>query len=1660
MKSNYTPPSVFCILKDMITRTRKLAIHSLVVLYIIPLFTIGQTNNVIAQKTITQTLQVANAPKGSEGSAAWVSKPGSRDDLAFIANAGQYNDALDSTDHSDILYCLNDGGMNIYFTKHGVFYRIMKKVYLSDEQWDSYVEKNNLRMPDDDDKGKRSHAIWKRINIKMSWAGSNSDNVEIIGEEKTHNYFNFYRPDINKDKIIGNVAGYKKLLYKNVYPGIDVEYIIHPESGIKYSLILHQGADPSAIKMEYSNADLSIDKGDVILSTEAGKVTDHKPFTYVGELNLEGKKVGSAFEKINNNTIGFKLDGNRGVVTETTIIDPWTNGGTGTGLSNFGTCIPEDVAVDGTATNVIVNGNESNLNGTSGDNITNSYSVATGALNWSLDMYSNYEYDDPQFQGDVQADNAGNIYMTPGIAYNNKNGDWYNTVSLNSAGNVLRWGSTKAGTSANNDFETWTLTFDCGRANLYQSGGGLMIPAGGGTYNPEYNFPASEPINIANGSEGALYTSPAPTHFGEIIASCYSPRDTMYELVADSNVNGAYATAYTTGAHNYIILVHPATGAIIGYAPTGYQYQDGSAKSGWSTGSNGIGASCFYVYTTDGLRLDQRSLQTGNLIKRVAIAGGDSAQALSVFTGNYDINGYPIYDDYAGHINSGIAFDSCGDVYVGGQSGTIYEYDENLNLLTTITIPGVTGAVYDIAHGADQKLYVTGGSTTKSGGFVAQVNLGACNGLPVAFTGVTCASPNSGTATANPQFAGPPFTYIWSGGAAAGKTTQTVTGLSAGTYTVTATGSPQCPTVFRETATVTIPSPGGPTASITSSTNPTCTTTGSATASASGGSGSGYTYAWAPSGGNSATANGLGGGTFTVTVTDGSGCTGTTTVTLPNPVAPTLTVTATSPTICQGQSTQITASGATGYTWSSPSGGLTNTTFDTTTASPSVTTTYSVVGTFGTCTTATQTVVVNVNASPTVNIAASPSASICSGGSATLNASGGSSYVWSDGSTTSSITVSPTTTTTYTVTGKSAAGCSNSSSTNTQVITVTTTPTVSVTPPSPGVCPGGSINLTASGATTYLWNTGSTTDTIWSQPSATTTYTVTGTNGTCTDQKTVIVTVGAIVTNVTASSGSTTCSGVPDTLTATGATNYVWYNGSTNSVIYVTPQVDTTYWVIGTSGSGCSDTGKITLTVNPTPTLTVSSSAVANAICAGTSAVLTAGGASTYLWTPGPFILNPTYDTTTVDPNATTTYQVVGTTGTCKDSSTIVITVNPLPTGITASASSLSTCSGRADTLSATGATTYVWNPGALPGSPVAVNPATSGWYTVTGTASGCSDTASVYVTVNITPTITISLSVTGNTLCPGQSVTLTANGGAATYQWSNGATSSSITITPTVDSIYSVIASNGVCNDTSAQQPVNIYPALSVTMVSDSVCFGKTALVSVSASGGNPGYSYSWNNGATTGVSSITVSPLGNVTSYTCSVTDACGTTVTDSAILTAFPAPNISFSENPKVIPGGQFVGFVNTTTNANAYAWTFGNGSSSAEANPVVQYLDSGMYFVTLIASNQGCADTLKDTVFVTESIFIPNVFTPNGDGQNDVFHVTMTSMKTYSLEIFNRWGQRVFITDSPDMDWDGRSEGGIMESDGTYYYEITSTDYVGRNYKYHGYLQLISGGTSGN
>ncbi len=141
--------------------------------------------------------------------------------------------------------------------------------------------------------------------------------------------------------------------------------------------------------------------------------------------------------------------------------------------------------------------------------------------------------------------------------------------------------------------------------------------------------------------------------------------------------------------------------------------------------------------------------------------------------------------------------------------------------------------------------------------------------------------------------------------------------------------------------------------------------------------------------------------------------------------------------------------------------------------------------------------------------------------------------------------------------------------------------------------------------------------------------------------------------------------------------------------------------------------------------------------------------------------------------------------------------------------------------------------------------------------------------------------------------------------------------------------------------------------------------------------------------------------------------------------------------------------------AWYWTFGDGDSANIADPGHIY-PGGTYIVTETVTNAaGCKSTKTETLNVPYGIFIPNVFTPNGDGVNDAFVISASGIKTFNIEIFNRWGERVFQSTSNQISWDGRTPAGIMASDGAYFYILKATSVTGKDWSQNGYLQLISG-----
>ena len=519
------------------------------------------------------------------------------------------------------------------------------------------------------------------------------------------------------------------------------------------------------------------------------------------------------------------------------------------------------------------------------------------------------------------------------------------------------------------------------------------------------------------------------------------------------------------------------------------------------------------------------------------------------------------------------------------------------------------------------------------------------------------------------------------------------------------------------------------------------------TLSASGGT----SYAWAPATGLSSTtisnpvASPTITTTYTVTVTNAAGCTATASVTVTVNALP--TANAGSPvTICTGNNTTLTASGGTSYSWV-PTSTLSCTTCASPVATPTITTTYTVFVTNAAGCSASATVVVTVQSSLTAN-AGSP-VSICLGGSTQLNASGGSNYAWSPATGLSSTTIAnpiatPTITTTYTVTVSSGT-CSSTASVT---ITVNPNPTASAGS-SVTICNGSSSPLNASGGTGYVWlpASGLSSTTIsnpTANPTATTTYTVTVSNASgCTDTATVTVVVNPLPT-VSAGSNVTICNGGNTQLTATGGTSYVWapsgsLSSSTGNTVTATPTITTTYTITITDANGCSDTAQVTVTVTPCSGPIPIIQASATTVCEGTC--ITFNDASTnsptsWTWTfpsgtpssslqqnPGTVCFSPA-GTYTV---SLTVSNVNGT-----NTTTQVITVNPMPVAVAGTSTTIST--GNSVTLSSSGGGTYSWAPASSLSCVTCANPIATPTVTTTYTCfvtlGGCTDTAQVIIDV------------------------------------------------------------------------------------------------------------------------------------------------------------------------------------------------------------------------------------------------------------------------------------------------------------------------------------------
>jgi hypothetical protein len=295
---------------------------------------------------------------------------------------------------------------------------------------------------------------------------------------------------------------------------------------------------------------------------------------------------------------------------------------------------------------------------------------------------------------------------------------------------------------------------------------------------------------------------------------------------------------------------------------------------------------------------------------------------------------------------------------------------------------------------------------------------------------------------------------------------------------------------------------------------------------------------------------------------------------------------------------------------------------------------------------------------------------------------------------------------------------------------------------SPNACTNEVVTFTNTslGGVTYTWNENNvpfdnsfnTTRTFSAPGTYVIRLDVVGPNG-CTSNFTININVGSTFTATVSPDVSIPCGGNTQ-LTATGGTTYIWSPATGLSDPFIanpvaSPNNTTTYTVTIGNGGNCFINRTVTVTVSGAPNIAITGT---NSICPGSSTTLTASGATSYSWQPG----GQTGSSITVSPSTTTTYTVTGSNGSCSGTQSVTVTVNPNP--VISAGSNVTICEGDAVMLTATGANTYVWQPGNLSGSSVNVNPVVTTTYTVTGTDSnGCTGTSGVTITVNSIPSVT-----------------------------------------------------------------------------------------------------------------------------------------------------------------------------------------------------------------------------------------------------------------------------------------------------------------------------------
>ena len=925
-----------------------------------------------------------------------------------------------------------------------------------------------------------------------------------------------------------------------------------------------------------------------------------------------------------------------------------------------------------------------------------------------------------------------------------------------------------------------------------------------------------------------------------------------------------------------------------------------------------------------------------------------------------------------------------------------------------------------------------------------------------------------------------PYSYSWT---PTSQTGTSATSLLAGVYTLIVTDVNGCSITHQQTVT----EPATPSMNITASNVPVNNNPltfdvcdgSNITLTASPGL---VSYSWSPniwlntnSGSTVISTPTSPGITYTCTGTDVSGCT-VDVQTIVNVVS-SVNIYASNPTpqVCEGEDITITWYGATGttYSWFPPT--YLNTTFGSTvTITPQDTITYTItVQDASGCTDEIQ-FFVDTFSAPNIN--ATPlTTSICYGSAVPITASGANSYSWSPNNSLNNnigsvVTSSPLITTQYKIIGTALNGCKDSVYTT---ISVNSLPVLNVTGTN-SICQGESTSLlvnSASVITSYIWTPSTSLDTaagniVSADPSTSQTYNIVGIDlnqcvGTTSHSISVLQAPNISVT----ATEDTICIGNSSNLIANGASSYIWtpsssLNINTIAVVSATPTATTIYSVLGTDINNCSSTSLVTINVNPLPILNVIP--LISTICVGDSLVMMANGAQDFIWSPA-LSLN-----TTIGPNIIATpitnsfYTITGTDiNGCSDIISTIINVNPKPI-ITLSPSSADICEGASVSISSFGADSYVWSPAfglnSTTNSSVIANPNATTNYTVLGTDfNNCTNTTNFQLNVGINPIVAITPE--NPIICEGENISITANG-ASQYIWKPTTTLSAgvgvmVSASPNVSTTYTLVGTDAIgCIDSiSTTISVNPLPSATINQNSETtICRGDSAVIIVDLSG-NPTWNLSYAlNGAfqkqinaNTNPILILVDIAGEYTIPFVTDANGCSDEGNGNLILNVLnrPLANFDFFPQPANMLSPQIT-FTNNSIFANTWYWDYGDGfSNTVDYSPLHTYFENGTYQVSLVVMNDICSDTIQHTLTIDPvyTLYVPDVFTPNNDGLNDIFYPKGKSISDFEMYIYNRWGEEIFFSTEINEGWSGKVNNEDKFMSGYYSYTIKITDDLG-------------------